>query len=45
MDWKKMGFKSKEDYDEFLETKMKDLMNKIKSDPKLLDVFKRLHDK
>ena len=42
MDWKKMGFKS---YDEFLETKMKDLMDKIKSDPKLLDVFKRLKDK
>ena len=45
MDWKKMGFKSKEDYDEFLETKMKDLMNKIKNNPELLDVFKRLKDK
>jgi len=45
MDWKKMGFKSKEDYDKFLDTKMKDLMNKIKNNPELLDVFKRLKDK
>jgi hypothetical protein len=45
MDWKKMGFKSKEDYDKFLDTKMKDLLDKIKNNPKLLDVFKRLYDR
>ena len=44
-DWKKMGFKSKEDYDKFLDTKMKDLLHKIKNNPKLLAVFKRLHDR
>ena len=45
MNWEKMGFKSKEDYEKFLKTKMKDLLDKIKNDPKLLDVFKRLHDR
>lgn len=45
MDWKKMGFKSEEDYHKFLDTKMKELMDKIKNDPKLLNVFKRLKDK
>lgn len=45
MNWEKMGFKSKEDYEKFLETKMKDLLDKIKNDPKLLAVFKRLHDR
>lgn len=45
MDWKKMGFKSKEEYEKFLDTKMKGLLNKIKDNPKLLNVFKRLKDK
>lgn len=45
MDWEKMGFKSNEDYQKFLDTKMKDLMDKIKNTPELLAVFKRLHDK
>lgn len=45
MDWKKMGFKSKEKYEKFLDTKMKELLGKIKDDPKLLAVFKRLCSK
>ena len=45
MDWKKMGFKNNEDYLKFLDTKMKDLIDKIKTTPELLNVFKRLHDK
>jgi hypothetical protein len=45
MDWKKMGFESNEDYQKFLDTKMKDLINKIKNNPELLNVFKRLHNK
>jgi len=43
--WKKSGFKSEEEYKKFLDSKMKDMMNRIKSDPKLLNVFKRLKDK
>jgi hypothetical protein len=45
MDWEKMGFKNDEDYKKFLDTKMKSLLDKIKNDPELLAVFKRLHDK
>ena len=45
MDWKKMGFKTEEEYKKFLDDKMKSLLNKIKSDPKLLTVYKRLKDK
>lgn len=45
MDWKKMGFTSEEEYNNFLQTKMDNLMDKIKNDPKLLNVFKRLKDK
>ncbi len=44
-DWKKMGFESNDDYQKFLDTKMKDLLDKIKNTPELLNVFKRLHDK
>jgi hypothetical protein len=43
--WKKSGFKSEEEHNKFLDTKMKDMMDRIKSDPKLLNVFKRLKDK
>ena len=45
MDWKKMGWKSEEEYLKFLDDKMKSLMNKITSDPKLLNIFKRLNDR
>jgi hypothetical protein len=40
-----MGFDSEEEYKKFLDTKMKDLINKIIGDPELLAVFKRLNDK
>ena len=45
MNWEKMGFKSEEAYNKFLRDKMDEMMDKIKSDPKLLNVFKRLKDK
>jgi hypothetical protein len=45
MNWKKMGFKSEKEYNTFLKDKMDALMNKIKNNPKLLNVFKRLNDK
>ena len=45
MGWKKMGYKSEAEYKAFLDKKMNDLMDKIKNDPKLLNVFKRLKDK
>jgi len=45
MDWKAMGFKSEKDYHKFLDTKRKELIDKIKNDPKLLAVFKRLNNK
>ena len=44
-DFKKMGFKTKEEYNKFLDDKMNDMMDKIKSDSKLLNVFKRLKDR
>jgi len=43
--WKEMGFESKEHYNEFLREKMEKMMNRIKTTPKLLNVFKRLRDK
>jgi len=45
MDWKKMGFKSEKAYEKFMDDKMKKLLDNIISDPKLLNVFKRLNDK
>lgn len=45
MNWKKMGFKSEEEYSVFLKTKMDLLLDKIKNNPKLLNVFKRLNNK
>jgi predicted transcriptional regulator len=45
VDWKKMGFKSYEEYQKFLDDKAKKLMDKITNDPKLLNVFKRLYDR
>jgi hypothetical protein len=44
-DWKKMGFKSKKEYNDFLTLKMKALINRINNEPELLDVFKRLSKK
>jgi hypothetical protein len=37
--------KQVKEYKDFLDQKAKDLLDKIKNDPKLLNVFKRLHDK
>lgn len=45
MDWMKMGFNSEEEYKKFLDDKMKSLLDKIKNNPKLLDVFKRLYNR
>jgi hypothetical protein len=42
IDYKKMGFKTKEEYDKFMQDKMKELFDMIKNDPELLNVFKRL---
>jgi hypothetical protein len=43
--WNKMGFKDEKEYNDFLQTKMEELINKIKNNPKLLGVFKRLNDR
>jgi hypothetical protein len=45
MDWKAMGFKSEKEYIKFLDDKKEQLMNRITSNPDLLNVFKRLKDK
>jgi hypothetical protein len=45
MDWKKMGFQSEEQYTKFLDDKLKSMMDRIVSTPKLLNVFKRLKNK
>jgi hypothetical protein len=45
MDWKKMGFKTEEEYKKFLKEKWENLLQKIKNDPRLLNVFKRLNHK
>jgi hypothetical protein len=45
MDWLKTGFKSEKEYNNFLITKMNQLMSKIKNNPELLNVFKRLNNK
>lgn len=39
------GFDSKEDYEKFLKLKMKELFDKIKNNPELIAVFKRLNYK
>ena len=44
MDWKAMGFESEEEYKKFLDTKLEEFIDKIKQDPELLAVFKRLKD-
>ena len=45
MDWKKMGFETEKEYKDFLKMKLDSLLSKIKNDPELLNVFKRLKDK
>lgn len=45
IDWKKMGFQSEEEYTKFLDSKLKSMMGRIVSTPKLLNVFKRLKNK
>jgi hypothetical protein len=45
VDWKKMGFNSEEEYNQYMNDKMEALLDRIRSTPKLLDVFKRLKDK
>jgi hypothetical protein len=45
MDWKAMGFKTEAEYTKFLDDKMKSLMDRIKNDPELLAVFRRLKDR
>jgi hypothetical protein len=45
VDWKKMGFNSEEEYRKYMNDKMEALLDRIRSTPKLLDVFKRLKDK
>ena len=45
VDWKKMGFKTEDEYNQFLKMKLDSMMNQIKNDPKLLNVFKRLNDR
>jgi len=44
-DWQNNGFKSEKDYHNFLREKMDSMMNRIKSDSELLNVFKRLNDR
>lgn len=43
--WKEMGFKTEEEHNQFLKRKMDELINLIKNDTKLLNVFKRLNDR
>ena len=44
MDWKKMGFKTEQEYKQFLEEKWQSLKKKLE-EPKIAAVFKRLADK
>ena len=44
MDWKKMGFKSEEEYKKFLEDKWIQLKKKL-DEPEIKAVFKRLFDR
>jgi len=39
------SFKTEEEYNQFLKRKMDELINLIKNDTKLLNVFKRLKDR
>jgi len=44
-DWKQMGFRSEEEYNKFLNQKLKTFVDKIKNNKELLNVFKRLKDR
>jgi hypothetical protein len=44
MDWKKMGFKSEEEYKKFLNDKWEQLKKKL-DEPEIKAVFKRLADR
>lgn len=44
MDWKKMGFKTEKEYNDFLEAKWQSLKLKLQ-EPKIKAVFKRLVDR
>ena len=44
MDWKKMGFKTEQEYNNFLEEKFRELKLKL-AEPKIKAVFKRLVDR
>ena len=44
MDWKKMGFKTEQEYIQFLEEKWQSLKNKLE-EPEVAAVFKRLADR
>ncbi len=44
MDWKRMGFKTEKEYNDFLESKWQSLKLKLK-EPKIAAVFKRLKDR
>jgi hypothetical protein len=45
MDWKAMGFSTEAEYTKFLDDKMKSFTDRIKNDPALLAVFRRLKDR
>jgi hypothetical protein len=40
--WKDNGFKTKEEYNQFMTQKIEELFTIIKSDPELVAVFQRL---
>ena len=44
IDWMKMGFKSEQEYNQFLEEKWQSLKKKLE-EPKIATVFKRLTDR
>ena len=45
VNWQKMGFKTKEEYNNFLNEKLITLIQMITKTPELLNVFKRLNNK
>jgi hypothetical protein len=45
IDWKKMGFKSEEEYTKFLDKKLAGFFDRIETDKKIVSVFKRLKDR
>jgi retron-type reverse transcriptase len=44
-DWKKMGFNTEEEYNRFLDKKLKEFVDRIGNDRLLVAVFKRLKDR